>query len=104
MSWILVEAGLGGATRPRLTAITPLAGEHGGLGALRVGTTAALAFAGGRLPALPDLAEPIRPLDFVTPGHREASPARAAMIHALARGGSHVAIVLRPAGAREATA
>jgi 3-oxoacyl-[acyl-carrier-protein] synthase II len=84
--------------RARLTALTPLAGEHAGLGALRV-ATAALAVAGrSPVPPLPDLAHPVRPdLRFVTRpagGSPEVAP-RTALVHGLARGGSHVALVLR---------
>jgi 3-oxoacyl-(acyl-carrier-protein) synthase len=83
--------------RARLTALTPLAGEHAGLGAQRV-AGAALAVAGARVPALPDLREPIRSdLRFVTgeaAGRPDAAP-QAALVHGLARGGAHVALVLR---------
>lgn len=87
-----------GPGRARLTALTPLVGEHAGLGALRA-AAAALAVAGAPVPALPDLAEPIRrDLRFVTDpaASRAAGAPRAALVHGLARGGGHVALVLRP--------
>jgi 3-oxoacyl-[acyl-carrier-protein] synthase II len=96
----LIEDALGGDARPCLTAVTPLCGEHGGAGALRVAVTAALALADGRLPPLPDLQEPIRALDFVTPVRVKGGPARIVLVHGLARGGGHVALVLRPPAAR----
>jgi 3-oxoacyl-(acyl-carrier-protein) synthase len=93
--------------RARLTALTPLVGEHAGLGALRV-AAAALGVAGSAVPALPDLAEPIRPeLGFVrdrAASRLEPAP-RTALVHGLARGGSHIALVLRAwARMREAAA
>jgi 3-oxoacyl-(acyl-carrier-protein) synthase len=89
-----------------LTALTPLAGGHAGLGALRV-AAAALAVAGSAVPALADLAEPIRPdLRFVTRGAESGSGAapRTVLVHGLARGGTHVALVLRQAGQGRAAA
>jgi 3-oxoacyl-[acyl-carrier-protein] synthase II len=84
-----------GAPRPRLTAITPLAGEHGGLGALRV-WAAACAIAGDGVPALPDLREPVRQdLVFVQPGPAPAHRPRVVLVHGLARGGTQAALVLR---------
>jgi 3-oxoacyl-[acyl-carrier-protein] synthase II len=85
------------AGRASLTALTPLVGEHAGLGALRA-AAAALAVAGSALPGLPDLAEPIRPdLRFIraSPASRSAAAPRTALVHGLARGGSHVALVVR---------
>jgi 3-oxoacyl-(acyl-carrier-protein) synthase len=86
--------------RARLTALTPLAGEHAGLGALRV-AAAALAVAGSAVPALPDLSDPVRAdLRFVTDPARawaDGAPS-AVLVHGLARGGAHVALVLRTAG------
>jgi 3-oxoacyl-[acyl-carrier-protein] synthase II len=85
------------AGRARLTALTPLVGDHAGLGALRA-AAAALAVAGSALPGLPDLAEPIRSdLRFVRAAaaiRSEAAP-RTALVHGLARGGSHVALIVR---------
>jgi 3-oxoacyl-[acyl-carrier-protein] synthase II len=89
-----------GSGQAQLTALTPLAGEHAGLGALRA-AAAALAVAGSAVPALPDLSEPIRPdLRFVTrPAEsRSGAAPRTALVHGLARGGTHVALVLRAAG------
>jgi 3-oxoacyl-(acyl-carrier-protein) synthase len=95
----LVARTLGeGAGRTRLTALTPLAGEHAGLGALRV-AAATLAVAGSGIAALPDLSEPIRTdLRFVTRPAERAAPDGApgtALVHGLARGGNHVALVLQ---------
>jgi len=97
----LVARALGaGAERPCLTALTPLVGEHAGLGALRA-AAAALAVAGSGVSALPDLAEPIRrDLRFVT-RQTESRSSRApetALVHGLARGGTHVALVLQAFG------
>src|SRR5262245_19663985 len=47
------------AAAPRVTALTPLAGEHAGLGGLRV-AAAVTTLGRGRLPGLPDLAAPVR--------------------------------------------
>jgi 3-oxoacyl-[acyl-carrier-protein] synthase II len=93
----LVGAAFAGRRRagPRLTALTPLAGEHAGLGVLRVVAAALLTLGAGRLPRLPELETPVRPgFDFVA---RDSSPdveTRAALVHGLARGGSHVALIL----------
>jgi 3-oxoacyl-(acyl-carrier-protein) synthase len=84
----------------RLTALTPLVGEHAGCGALRV-AAAALAVAGAGVATLPDLAEPTRrDLHFATrPDQgRPERPVETALVHGLARGGSHVALVLRAVG------
>jgi len=79
---------------PLLTALTPLVGEHAGLGALRVAAAAVATLAGGRLPGLPDLAHPVREdLGFVT-GPGCALAARTVLVHGLAAGGGHAAIVL----------
>jgi 3-oxoacyl-(acyl-carrier-protein) synthase len=83
--------------RARLTALTPLAGEHAGLGALRVAAAALAVGERCAAPALPDLSEPLRPdLRFVAgpAGPRDVEP-RVALVHGLARGGTHVALVLR---------
>jgi hypothetical protein len=53
---------------------------------------------GGRLPGLPDLAQPVRDdLAFATGLADEPIAARAVLVHGLARGGGHVALVLTPA-------
>ena len=84
----------------RLTALTPLVGEHAGLGGLRA-AAAALAVTGSAMSALPDLSEPIRPdLRFVTrsiDSGSEGAP-ETTLVHGLARGGTHVAIVFRAFG------
>ena len=88
----LVTKALGGGPT-RLTALTPLVGDHAGLGGLRV-AAAALAVAGSPVPALTTLSDPIRSdLHFV----REPVTVRSgtALVHGLARGGAHVALVLR---------
>jgi 3-oxoacyl-[acyl-carrier-protein] synthase II len=84
--------------RARLTALTPLVGEHAGLGGLRAAAAALAVSGSAALPGLPDLAEPIRPdLRFVraSPSSGSERPPRIALVHGLARGGSHVALVLR---------
>jgi 3-oxoacyl-[acyl-carrier-protein] synthase II len=80
--------------RARVSALTPLAGEHAGLGALRT-AAAALVATGSALPVLPELSQPIRSdLRFVTaPGERVLP--NAMLVHGLARGGAHVTLVLR---------
>jgi 3-oxoacyl-[acyl-carrier-protein] synthase II len=84
----------GPAARPLLSALTPLAGEHGGLGGLRVAAAATL-LAGGPLPGLPDLATPVRSgWPFAVGPPRPLPDARAVMVHGLARGGGHAALVL----------
>lgn len=79
-----------------LTALTSLAGEHAGLGAMRAGA-AALALAGHAVPPLRGLERPIRAgLRFVGSGPPEApAPPRTALVHGLARGGTEVALLLR---------
>jgi act minimal PKS ketosynthase (KS/KS alpha) len=82
------------AGAPPLTALTPLAGEHAGLGGLRVAAAAATTIARGRLPGLPDLAAPLRDdFAFATGPAREIA-ARTVLVHGLARGGGHAALVL----------
>jgi 3-oxoacyl-[acyl-carrier-protein] synthase II len=90
-----------GTAPARLTALTPLAGDHAGLGGLRV-AAAALAVAGSAVPALP-LSEPIRrDLRFVT--HAMESRPETTLVHGLARGGTHVALVVRAFDARRKAA
>jgi 3-oxoacyl-(acyl-carrier-protein) synthase len=88
-----------GEGRARLTALTPLVGEHAGLGALRA-AAAALAVAGAGVPALHDLSKPVRhDLRFVVhPESGPEGPPETALVHGLARGGTHVALVLRAPG------
>jgi 3-oxoacyl-(acyl-carrier-protein) synthase len=83
-----------GAGAPRLTALTPLAGEHAGLGGLRVAAAAATTLAGGRLPGLPDLATPVRDDFAFARGPACEIATRAVLVHGLARGGGHAALVL----------
>jgi 3-oxoacyl-[acyl-carrier-protein] synthase II len=82
-----------GNHRPRLTSLTPLVGDHAGLGALRV-AAAAWTAGTGHLPGLPSLSEPVRDdCAFATgPG----TPAReaAGVVHGVARGGTQVALVV----------
>jgi 3-oxoacyl-[acyl-carrier-protein] synthase II len=81
----------------RLTALTPLVGQHAGLGALRA-AAAALAVAGSGVAPLSDLSEPIRQdLQFARrpTDARAESPPATALVHGLARGGTHVALLLR---------
>jgi len=93
----LVARAFAAADRPpRLTALTPLAGEHAGLGALRVAAAVAVTLPSGRLPALPDLADPVRgDLRFATAADG-SEPPRAVLVHGVARGGGHVALVCTP--------
>ncbi|HEV8310366.1 MAG TPA: beta-ketoacyl synthase N-terminal-like domain-containing protein [Methylomirabilota bacterium] len=81
--------------RPLLTSLTPLAGEHAGMGGLRVAAAAVATVAGGELPGLPDLAVPAREGFAFARGPVVPLPgARAVLLHALARGGGHAALVL----------
>ncbi|MBI3458108.1 MAG: hypothetical protein HY002_20225 [Candidatus Rokubacteria bacterium] len=92
----LFEARAG--AHPWLTALTPLAGEHAGLGGLRVAAAAVATLADRRLPGLPNLAAPVREdLPFAIGPACELPRARAVLVHGLARGGGHAALVLRPA-------
>jgi 3-oxoacyl-[acyl-carrier-protein] synthase II len=92
----LLAAAFDAAGFPRLTALTALAGEHAGLGGLRVAAAARVTLAGGQVPGMGDLAEPVRAgLPFVAGRARAVAPARVALVHGLARGGGHAALVLR---------
>src|SRR5262245_39881113 len=83
---------------PLLTSLTPLAGEHAGLGGLRVAAAAVTTLGEGRLPGLPDLAEPVREgFAFATGPARRVPRRRAVLVHGVARGGGHAALVLTPA-------
>jgi hypothetical protein len=54
----------------------------------------------GWLPRLPDLRDPVRDgLDFAAPGTPAGVDARVVLVHGLARGGGHAALVLRRAAA-----
>jgi 3-oxoacyl-(acyl-carrier-protein) synthase len=92
----LVTAALGTA-RPPLTALTPLAGSHGGLGALRVAAAAVATLGAGVLPGLPDLAEPLCPDAPLRVGPAAPVGAGSVLVHALGPGGTHVALILEPA-------
>ena len=85
--------GAGRGPRPRLAALTPLVGEHAGLGGLRVAAAATVTLAGGVLPPLVGLEHPVRDgLGFAA--RPEACPARIALVHGIAPGGGYVALVL----------
>ncbi len=90
----LVHAAFG-AHRPRLTSLAPLAGDHGGLGALRV-AAAAWTTRTHWLPPLAELRDPVRAdCQFATPG--ATGPADGAgVVHGVARGGTQVALVVAP--------
>jgi 3-oxoacyl-(acyl-carrier-protein) synthase len=82
-----------GGNRPRLTSLTPLAGDHGGLGALRVAAAAWTART-RHLPPLAGLRDPVRAdCLFATPGATDPG-AGAGLVHGVARGGTQVAIVV----------
>lgn len=84
---------------PRLTALTPLAGDHAGLGVLAVAGAAVATLAGGRLPVLPDLRAPVRDgLAFARGAAADAFTGRTVLVHGLAPGGGHAALVLERAG------
>jgi 3-oxoacyl-(acyl-carrier-protein) synthase len=107
----LVARALGpGMPRARLTALTPLVGDHAGLGALRV-AAAALAVAGAPVPPWPAVQHPVRhdlALAAAAAGRGAAGPpaaVRTALVHAYGRSGTHAALVLRaPAPALEPAA
>jgi 3-oxoacyl-[acyl-carrier-protein] synthase II len=81
---------------PRLTALTPAVGDHAGLGALRVAAAVAVTLRDGRLPGLPDLTNPVRgDLPFAT-APVPSEPPRAVLVHGLARGGGHAALLFGP--------
>ncbi len=95
-----VVFGTPGASGPRLTALTPLAGDHAGLGVLAVAGAAVATLGGGRLPPLPDLRTPVRGgFAFATNGGAGSRSAQTVLVHGLARGGGHVALLLERAGA-----
>jgi 3-oxoacyl-(acyl-carrier-protein) synthase len=84
-----------GDHRPSLTSLTPLAGEHAGMGALRV---AAAAWTAGtrRLPGLPSLREPVRDDCAFATAPWSPAGAGAGVVHGVARGGTQVALVVEP--------
>ncbi len=84
-----------GAHRPRLTSLAPLAGDHGGLGALRV-AAAAWTTRTRRLTPIAGLRDPVRTdCLFATPG--ATGPAGGAgLVHGVARGGTQVALIVAP--------
>lgn len=80
---------------PWLTALTPLAGDHAGLGVLRVAAAAVATLGAGFVPGLPELAEPVRPgLAYAIGPGAVACRTDAVLVHGLAPGGGHVALVL----------
>jgi 3-oxoacyl-(acyl-carrier-protein) synthase len=80
---------------PLLTALTPYCGDHAGLGVLRVAAGAASTLGAGEVPGLPDLATPAREGFAFARGPRvPVLDPRAVLVHAIARGGGHVALVL----------
>lgn len=81
---------------PRLTALTPLAGDHAGLGALHVAAAAVITLPTGWLPHLPELTHPVRGDVRFAAAADESGPARAVLVHGFARGGGHIALVLGP--------
>lgn len=88
----LVRAAFG-AHRPCLTSLTPLAGDHAGLGTLRVAAAAWTAQT-RRLPGLLGLREPVRDdCVFATIPGTPVS-ADTGVVHGVARGGTEVALVI----------
>jgi hypothetical protein len=80
-----------------VTSLTPVAGEHAGLGPLRVAAAAWTARM-GRLPGIASLREPRDDARDVAAGpgvHRV--PPGPGLVHAMARGGDAVALVVAPA-------
>ncbi len=85
-----------GVRAPAVTALTPVAGEHAGLGPLRVAAAAWTARV-GRLPGIASLREPRDDARDVAVGpgvHRVA--AGPGLVHGIARHGDAVALVIAP--------
>lgn len=84
-----------GAHRPRLTSLTPVAGDHAGLGGLRVAGAAWTART-QRLPPLASLREPVRADYAFATGNEPWAANGAGLVHGVARGGTQVALVVAP--------
>lgn len=84
------------AAYPPLTSLAPLAGEHAGLGALRVAAATWTART-GRLPGIPSLREPWPAARGLAAGpglHRVA--AGPGLVHGVSRGGDDVTLIVAP--------
>jgi 3-oxoacyl-[acyl-carrier-protein] synthase II len=84
-----------GPRPPRLTSLTPLCGDHAGLGGLKVAGAAWTAKT-RRLPSLPTLVEPVRAGAPFATGGRAWAVEGSGLVHGVARGGTHVALVVSP--------
>jgi 3-oxoacyl-[acyl-carrier-protein] synthase II len=93
--WQLERVGSVFDGRPLLTSLTPLAGDHAGLGAFRVGAAAWTARS-RRLPPLSALSDPVRPEFAFATGNECAAVEAHGLVHGVARGGAEVALVISP--------
>ena len=81
-----------GAHSPLLSSVTHLTGEYGGLGTFRV-AAATVTVGTGIVPTLDYLCQPIRAdVHFVV--QPIAVPPTVVLVHGLARGGMHVALLV----------
>ncbi len=79
---------------PRITSVTHILGEYGGVGAFRV-AAAALTASTARLPLLTYMQKPLRPdMHFATEPLRQ--PPQTILVHGLSRGGMQAALLLSP--------
>jgi len=101
----LLAVACGDEPVPPVAALTPLVGDHAGLGALRVAAAATVTLGRGQVPTLPDLKDPVRP--ELVPGRSAAQGMSgpeegrtAVLVHGLGPRGVAVALVLgqAPAG------
>jgi 3-oxoacyl-[acyl-carrier-protein] synthase II len=91
---LALMAGVFGSDCPYITSVTPLVGEYGSLGALRV-AAAALTASSGLIPRLDYLRNPIRPdLRFAT--QPLSATLATVLVHGVGRGGVQVALVVGP--------
>lgn len=86
-----------GSPGPLLTSVTHLTGDYGGLGAFRV-AAAAVTVGTGITPTLDYLCQPMR-ADMRFAVQPVAPPPAVVLVHGLARGGMHAALLVeRPRG------
>jgi 3-oxoacyl-(acyl-carrier-protein) synthase len=81
------------AHQPRLTSLTPLAGDHAGLGALRV-AAATWTTRSGRVPSISSLRDPVSSDCAFATGSQHCSAKGPGLVHGVARGGTEVALVI----------
>lgn len=83
-----------GTESPGVTSVTHLTGDYGGLGTFRV-AAASLALAAGIVPTLDYMQQPVR-TDVCFVREPVTQPPGLVLVHALARGGTQVALLLGP--------